>query len=62
MCARAIAGVQVASNDKRFVVEEAVRGSEAMSTSLGSAALMELLMPYTKHKNPKVSMSIRAEH
>ena len=45
----------MASNDKRFVVEEAARGSQVMAASLDSAALLELLMPYIKHKNPKVS-------
>ena len=48
--------VQLASNDKQFVIEEAVLAAEAMASNVDSAALLEMLMPYVRHKNPKVDV------
>jgi hypothetical protein len=45
---------KAASNDKRFVIEEAQRALEALAEALPPAELLPLLVPYTEHKNPKV--------
>lgn len=46
--------LKAASNDKRFVVDEAVASLEQMAQSLASLKVMSALMPYAEHKNPKV--------
>ncbi|GAQ88635.1 hypothetical protein KFL_004460090 [Klebsormidium nitens] len=43
-----------ASQDKQFVCEEADRTLSALSASLSPAAVLEKLLPYSKHKNPRV--------
>lgn len=46
--------LKAASNDKRFVVEEAVASLEEMAQSLSPLSVMNALMAYAEHKNPKV--------
>eukprot|EP00249_Psilotum_nudum_P036879 c8941_g1_i1 orf=623-1678(-) len=43
-----------ASQDKRFVCEEAERALETMTTCLSPAPLMQKLQPYVIHRNPRV--------
>lgn len=48
--------LKAASNDKRFVVDEAQRATSAFARCLPSHTVLELLLPYaTAHKAPKVS-------
>lgn len=49
-----VACSQVCSNDKRFVIEEVQRALQILVDSLDMRLLLDLLLPYTKHRNPKV--------
>jgi hypothetical protein len=42
------------SNDKRFVIEEVARALGAMAEAIEPPRLLERLLPYAAHKNPKV--------
>jgi len=46
--------LKAASNDKKFVIEEAQRALVTMSEMLPCLGFFTLLAPYTEHKNPKV--------
>lgn len=46
--------LKAASNDKKFVIEEAQRALVTMSEMLPCVGFFSLLAPYTEHKNPKV--------
>lgn len=46
--------LKAASNDKKFVIEEAERSLSTMSEMLPPAQLIQLVSKYTGHKNPKV--------
>lgn len=46
--------LKASSNDKQFVVEETHRTLMAMAQCLSSISVIDLLVPYTKHKSPKV--------
>ncbi|KAK9827931.1 hypothetical protein WJX74_009933 [Apatococcus lobatus] len=46
--------LKASSNDKRFVVEEAQRALHVLTESLDPVQLLNRLMPYTAHRNPKV--------
>ena len=46
--------LKAASNDKKFVIEEAQRALVTMSETLPCLGFFSLLAPYTEHKNPKV--------
>lgn len=47
--------LKCASNDKRFVVEEAVRALGVLVDTLSPSRMLPLLLPYAEaHKNPKV--------
>ena len=46
--------LKAASNDKKFVIEEAQRALINMSERLPPLGFFSLLAPYTEHKNPKV--------
>jgi CLASP N terminal len=46
--------LKAASNDKKFVIEEAQRALVTMSETLPPLGFFSLLAPYTEHKNPKV--------
>lgn len=43
-----------ASQDKRFVCEEAEKSLEVMTTWMAPIPLLQKLQPYVKHFNPKV--------
>ena len=47
--------LQAASNDKRFVIDETNRACQTMAAQLDPTQLTRLLLPYIKHKNPKVT-------
>ena len=47
--------LKASSNDKRFVVEEAQRALQVLAESLDPSQLLNRLMPYTAHRNPKAS-------
>lgn len=46
--------LKAASNDKRFVVEEAQAATAAFARHMPSQRALEMLLPYTGHKSPKV--------
>jgi hypothetical protein len=46
--------LKAASNDKKFVIEEAERSLSTMSDMLPPTNLIQLVSQYTGHKNPKV--------
>lgn len=46
--------LKAASNDKKFVIEEAQRTIITMAENLPPVGFLTLLIPYTEHKNPKV--------
>lgn len=46
--------LKAASNDKKFVIEEAQRALSTMADALPPTDFSALLRPYTEHKNPKV--------
>jgi endoribonuclease Dicer len=46
--------LKAASNDKKFVIEEAQRALVTMSETLLPLGFFSMLVPYTEHKNPKV--------
>ncbi|KAG7672180.1 hypothetical protein Ndes2526B_g06836 [Nannochloris sp. 'desiccata'] len=46
--------LKAASNDKKFVIEEAQRALVTMSETSPCLGFFSLLAPYTEHKNPKV--------
>ncbi|CAD7699539.1 unnamed protein product [Ostreobium quekettii] len=43
-----------AANDKQFVVEETQRTLAALSSSIPPLVTIQMAVPYTKHRNPKV--------
>lgn len=45
---------QAGSNDKRFVIEEVTRALQTMADCMDPLKLMQRLLPYAAHKNPKV--------
>lgn len=46
--------LKAASNDKKFVIEEAQRTLSTMAEQLKPSLFLPLILPYTEHKNPKV--------
>jgi hypothetical protein len=42
------------SNDKRFVIDEVDRALSKMTQSLNAKGLIDMLVPYSAHKGPKV--------
>jgi len=46
--------LKAASNDKKFVIEEAQKALITMTETLDPSQFLRLLLPYTEHKNPKV--------
>ena len=46
--------LKASSNDKRFVVEEAQQALQVLAESVNPEELLNRLMPYTAHRNPKV--------
>ncbi|GMH40929.1 hypothetical protein BSKO_08833 [Bryopsis sp. KO-2023] len=46
--------LKAGSNDKQFVVEEVQRSLTAMAKCLSPISIIEMLVPYTKHRSPKV--------
>jgi hypothetical protein len=45
---------QAGSNDKRFVIEEVTRALQTMADCMDPTKLLQRLLPYAAHKNPKV--------
>jgi len=45
---------KAASNEKKFVVDEAIKTLEIVVDSCSPEPLVTMLIPYTEHKNPKV--------
>lgn len=45
---------KAASNEKKFVVDEAIKTLETVVDSCSPEPLVTMLIPYTEHKNPKV--------
>jgi hypothetical protein len=45
---------KAASNEKKFVVDEAIKTLETVVDSCSPEPLVTILIPYTEHKNPKV--------
>lgn len=46
------------SNDKRFVIEEVTRALQTMADCIDARQLLDRLLPYAAHKNPKVTSTI----
>lgn len=46
--------MKAASNEKKFVVDEAGKTLECMVSSCSPAPIVAMLLPYVEHKNPKV--------
>ena len=49
--------LKASSNDKRFVVEEAQGALQVLTESLDPMQLLNRLMPYTAHRNPKAGQT-----
>jgi hypothetical protein len=54
MCLQLLQLLLKASQDKRFVCEEAEKSLEVMTTWMAPQPLLQKLQPYVKHFNPKV--------
>lgn len=54
MCLQLLQLLLKASQDKRFVCEEAERTLEVMTMWIPPQAMLPKLQPYVKHFNPKV--------
>ena len=61
LVARIAVMLQAASNDKRFVIDETDRACQTMADQLDPAELTRLLLPYVKHKNPKVTAGMHCD-
>ncbi|CAL8462750.1 g2283 [Coccomyxa elongata] len=46
--------LKAGSNDKRFVIEEVTRALQTMADYMDPPRLLQRLLPYAAHKNPKV--------
>ncbi|KAK9907772.1 hypothetical protein WJX75_009714 [Coccomyxa subellipsoidea] len=46
--------LKAGSNDKRFVIEEVTRALQTMADCMDPTKLLQRLLPYAAHKNPKV--------
>lgn len=54
MCLQLLQLLLKASQDKRFVCEEAEKSLEVMTTWMSPQPLLQKLQPYVKHFNPRV--------
>ena len=54
MCLQLLQLLLKASQDKRFVCEEAEKSLEVMTIWMAPQPLLQKLQPYVKHFNPKV--------
>ena len=50
--------LKASSNDKRFVIDEVQLSLRTLAKSVDSAALLDRLLPYTAHRNPKVRAQV----